>query len=249
MHPQFLCRQECHPTVLNETNTLVSSDLVYGFRKHFESACTNTDLILINGSCADISTRYTRYAANYDEVERLGALWANAVIGTLDGKEIADASINVVRHNAMIPAANFFDEEQKREVLEHLERKILECKDTQQRREYVSCRSVLVRSNYGTVGGCDAELGAMRIGNAVIFSMPFEYAAVDADALREHLDKKYGCKSIACCYANGYEGYLPSGRPLDKDSGYEDIASYFRHDSKLIVADEIESLFDSIKFD
>jgi hypothetical protein len=239
----------CHPTVLNEANTLVSSDLVYGFRKYFENACPNVDLILINGSCADVSTRYTRTAASYDEVERLGALWANGVIGALDGEEITDATISAVRREMFIPSANFFDEDQKREVLEHLDRKIAECKDSQQRREYVSCRSVLVRSNYGTKGGCNAELGAIRIGNAVIFSMPFEYAASDADVLRERIDKKFGCKSIACCYANGYEGYLPSGRPLDKDSGYEDIASYFRHDAKWLVADEIEALFSSIKFD
>jgi hypothetical protein len=141
-----------------------------------------------------------------------------------------------------IPSAKFFDETERIAALEHLEKKIAECADAEERREYVSCRCILVRENYGAEGGCDAELGVIKIGDFLLFSMPFEYAAVDADMLRKKLDSRFNCKSVACCYTNGYEGYLPSGRPLDKDSGYEDMASFFRHDSKLIVADAIEKL-------
>ncbi len=232
----------CHPTVLNESNTLVSSDLVWGFRKHFTACRKNTDLVIINGACADVSSRYTRTAASYDEVERLGSLWANGVLAAIDGEELEGVRISAVREIVPIPSAEFFDKEQRKEALSHLERKIAECSDSQQRREYVSCRCVLVRENYGAEGGCDAELGIIKIGNFVLFSMPFEYAAVDSDALREKLDAKFNCKSVACCYTNGYEGYLPSGRVLDKDSGYEDMASFLRHDSKIIVADAIEKL-------
>lgn len=234
----------CHPTVLNESNMLISSDLVYGFRKHFNVLRPNTDLVIVNGACADVSSRYTRTAASYDEVERLGALWAKGVADAIDGEELKDPKISVLRQNVPIPSAQFFDAEQRKEALDHLERKIGECADSQQRREYVSCRCVLVRENYGAKGGCTAELGVIKIGKLVLFSMPFEYAAVDSDALRKKLDVKFNCKSVACCYTNGYEGYLHSGRPLDKDSGYEDMASLFRHDSKLIVADAIEKLCD-----
>jgi len=38
------------------------------------------------------------------------------------------------------------------------------------------------------------------------------------------------------CYAGGYEGYLPSGKPLTRDSGYEDMASGYASEAKELLA-------------
>ena len=134
--------------------------------------------------------------------------------------------------------------DKRRATVAYLDEKINACGDSEQRREYVSCRSVLKRENYGVGCGCDAVIGAVKIGKLVLGLLPFEYAQVDAVRLRSELDSTFGIASVICCYTNGYEGYLPSGRPLDRDSGYEDIASPFRHDAKEIVAKALKDLVD-----
>ena len=60
---------------------------------------------------------------------------------------------------------------------------------------------------------------------------------MDAEVLAKEIGVKFGKIAVICCYSNGYEGYLPSGRPLDRDSGYEDMASGFRSDAKQLVAE------------
>lgn len=234
----------CHPTVLNEANLLITRDLVWGCEKHLAERLPATDFIFINGACADLSTRYTRRSSDFSEVERLGEIWANALLESLDVSDELSEGIAFAKTRIFIPPANFFTDEQRRATIAYLDEKINACGDSEQCREYVSCRSVLKRENYGVGCGCDAVIGAVKIGKLVLGLLPFEYAQVDAVRLRSELDSTFGIASVICCYTNGYEGYLPSGRPLDRDSGYEDIASPFRHDAKEIVAKALEDLVD-----
>lgn len=237
----------CHPTVLNEANKLITRDLVFGCEKSLKAQLSETDFIFVNGACADLSTRYTRCASNFDEVERLGALWAEEIVASLDSVERLSDEIAFSNQVLFVPPANFFTDDQRAEILDYLEEKINSCPDSEQCREYVSCRSVLKRENYGRGRGCDATLAVVKIGNLVLCLLPFEYAQVDAARLKDSIDSKLGVTSIVCCYSNGYEGYLPSGRPLDRDSGYEDVASPFRHDAKELVADAVEKLVCLVK--
>lgn len=237
----------CHPTVLNESNKLVTRDLVFGCEKRLAESIPDADFIFVNGACADLSTRYTRRASSFDEVDRLGALWADALVASLNSFESLSDEIAFSKQVLFVPPAIFFTDEQRIEILKYLEEKINSCTDSEQRREYISCRSVLRRENYGKGRGCDATLAVVKIGNLALCLLPFEYAQVDAARLKASLDSKFGITSIICCYSNGYEGYLPSGRPLDRDSGYEDVASTFRHDSKELVADAVEKLVCLVK--
>lgn len=236
----------CHPTVLNEANRLMSGDLVWGCDDALAQRLSDTDTVFINGACADLSSRYTRSAASYDEVMRLGKRWAEAVTNSLDDAVPLDDTIRQATRTLFIPPAAFFNEEERRNALEHLEQKISSCPDDQQKREYIACRSVLVRPEYGKECGCSVTLGSIAVGNMVFCSLPFEYASVDADALRAALQENFGCRAVFCGYSNGYEGYLPSGRPLDYDSGYEDIASPFRHDAKELVAEAFPLLVNDV---
>lgn len=227
----------CHPTVLNESNLLMSRDLVYGCDKRLAELVPNADVMFLNGACADISSRYSRVASNYEEVERLGSLWAEAVAASLPNAEPLEDLLMADQTSLFIPPAQFFTPAERKEILAYLETKIEACQDSQQKREYISCRSVLQRKHYGQGTGCDAELHVIGLGNLVFCSLPFEYASVDAEVLAKEIGVKFGKIAIICCYSNGYEGYLPSGRPLDRDSGYEDMASGFRSDAKQLVAE------------
>ena len=236
----------CHPTVLDEKNLLVTRDLVYGCESRLRDIHPDLDVLFVNGACADISTRYTRLEASFAEVARLGGAWADAMLASLDGARELEGGLAYVSVRLSVPPAEFFGEEERQEVLRYLDEKIDACTDLQQRREYVSCRSVLLRESYGQTQVCEAELGALLLGDALICTLPFEYASVDADALGDAICRKFGLAPIFVCYCNGYEGYLPSGRPLDRDSGYEDIASPFRHDSKQLVARALDRVIASM---
>lgn len=233
----------CHPTVLNESNLLNSRDLVYGCDKYLQTRRENTDILFLNGACADASTRYTRQKADFEECERLGAIWAEAVLGALENAKPLLGPIRAQMSELFLPPAEFFSETQRGEILSYLEEKISACKDGAQQREYIACRSVLQRKTYGTKrDGYTAQLRVLDVMGVMLCSLPFEYASVDACRLKAELEEKSGKYAVICCYSNGYEGYLPSGRPLDRDSGYEDIASPYHHDAKVLVAEAFERM-------
>ncbi len=236
----------CHPTVLNESNLLMSRDLVYGCDKRLNELISHVDVMFLNGACADISSRYSRLASNFDEVERLGGIWAEAVAESLASAKPLSEGLIAQKTSLFIPPANFFTPKEREEILAYLETKIENCQDSQQKREYISCRSVLQRKHYGKGQGCDAELRVIELGDLVFCSLPFEYASVDAEALAKGIGERFGKTAVICCYSNGYEGYLPSGRPLDRDSGYEDMASGFRSDAKQLVAEAFERMLGDV---
>lgn len=236
----------CHPTVLNESNLLMSRDLVYGCDKRLHELLSDVDIMFLNGACADISSRYSRLASNFEEVDRLGGIWAEAVAASLAEAKPLSEGLTAQKTSLFIPPANFFTPQEREEILVYLETKIENYQDSQQKREYISCRSVLQRKHYGKGQGCDAELRVIGLGELVFCSLPFEYASVDAEALAKGIGERFGKTAVICCYSNGYEGYLPSGRPLDRDSGYEDMASGFRSDAKQLVAEAFERMLGDV---
>ena len=67
----------CHPTVLGAGNLDISADLSGAFRRQLRAALgQNTWVALATGAGGDISTRHTRRAQDFIELERLGGLLA-----------------------------------------------------------------------------------------------------------------------------------------------------------------------------
>ena len=60
------------------------------------------------------------------------------------------------------------------------------------------------------------------------------------ERFRERLEKTSLKKVWIVCYTGGYDGYLPSGRPLDFDSSYEDLAAIYTSDAEEILWRSIE---------
>ena len=58
-------------------------------------------------------------------------------------------------------------------------------------------------------------------------SLPFEVDSKDGDELQSILTQAAGKPVYLLCYTGGYDGYLPSGKPLSADSSYEDFASRY----------------------
>ena len=133
--------------------------------------------------------------------------------------------------------------------------KIESCTDEAERREYTACMSVLRRPHYGEGTGIVCRLGLVefrfeRPGSAypetlILLGIPFEYAQKDAVRLAGGIRLSTGKNVWLRCYTGGYEGYLPSGRRLDRDSGYEDMASPYAAESKLILAETVMEMIRS----
>ncbi len=68
-----------HPTVLHEENTLVSADYPAYIREYLAGEMPGMNLLFMQGTSGDQSTRYFRSAQTFEEAER---------IGTQIGKEV-----------------------------------------------------------------------------------------------------------------------------------------------------------------
>src|SRR5437879_2128050 len=67
----------CHPTVLGASNLGVSADLSGAFRRQLRAALgPNTWVAIATGAAGDISTRHTRRAQDFGDLERLGYVLA-----------------------------------------------------------------------------------------------------------------------------------------------------------------------------
>ncbi|VDG21385.1 hypothetical protein [Lactobacillus allii] [Lactiplantibacillus mudanjiangensis] len=67
-----------HPTVLNAQNLAISGDLISQLRRDYQQTFGITPFIALT-DCGDTSTRYTRQASTFAEVERLAKLIVKSV--------------------------------------------------------------------------------------------------------------------------------------------------------------------------
>ena len=66
----------CHPTVLNADNRLRTADLPGAVAARLHEF---DEVILLNGSCGDISTRFTRKGYGFAELDRFADIEAAAI--------------------------------------------------------------------------------------------------------------------------------------------------------------------------
>lgn len=69
----------CHPTVLNGQNRMISADFV-GAADSILLEVGYDMAMFINGSCGDMSTRFTRRGSSFEECTRIGGIVAEKVI-------------------------------------------------------------------------------------------------------------------------------------------------------------------------
>ncbi len=70
-----VCNFPCHPTVLSAANLQVSADFVSCIEGKLDGDMT----VFLNGAAGDISTRFTRREATFEECDRMGTIAAEAV--------------------------------------------------------------------------------------------------------------------------------------------------------------------------
>lgn len=85
----------CHPTVLNQNNVEISADFP-GVLDQTMFELGYEFSMFLNGSCGDISTRFTREKTGFEEVKRYGKILSNKILDMKNNaKEVSCLSFKV----------------------------------------------------------------------------------------------------------------------------------------------------------
>ena len=234
-----IIRFACHPTVLDEKNTLLSRDLA--------GARGNARRIMLNGACGDLSTRYTRQGKGVTELERLKAA-LNAGIGETQCAPLPlfARTIRALSADIALKQAEPLTEEYKRALIAHHERRLAELSDEEAKRELISIIAVLKRPPRQTEPMREVTVCAADMGALVFLGLPFEINSADGEKIERELADRAGKPVILLCYTGGYDGYLPSGRPIDENSCYQDMAASLSPEARSQVMEQAKTLIEKL---
>ena len=228
-----LCLLQCHPTILDENNLFLSRDLIGSCEKFLDN---KYQYIFLNGACGDISTRYTRNESNIAELNRLGSILANDINEAIKNTEVVvDLHLRTVKRSLFLSGAKGLSDEKRKELIALLEEKIENCEENGLKREYQSRLAVLKRPNYGKRSGRNICISVTDAGAFIIVGLPLELNSLQGKKYEELLRKISKKTTWIACYTGGYDGYLPSERPLDFQSNYEDIAAIYQENAQIEV--------------
>lgn len=217
--PVLLYSYPCHPTILNAKNTAISADLCYGVEKSLGEKYSMT--VFVNGAAGDISTRFVRREATFDEVVRLGKLVADTIDDSLLDAPLQTDSflVNFQTWQYELRLKELPSEVQAQALLEHYQTemeihpsRLLESQLEGARANCQLAKHLAHQSN--PIG----EFMVLKLGPLQLVTMPLElYGSLAAGI--EH-------KAMILGYANGYHLYLPDQAAYDKQD-YEALSSPF----------------------
>lgn len=230
LNNNILARISCHPTILDEKNLRYSRDLPGQLR---DGLAPEKNCLVVNGPCADLSTRFTRRESSPEELKRLGGMLTEAVLDA-NPRQLPEFGENICTAEQVVYLSRSasLSGELRENILTALRQKAAECTDPQALREYDSRIAVLERSAVGAEKNRMIRIGAVNFGNCILVGVPFEVDYADGLDLEQTLSEIAGQPVHLVCYTFGYDGYLPSGAPLSAESSYEDIASRYLPESR-----------------
>jgi hypothetical protein len=232
-----------HPTVLHEDSKLVSSDFPGYARDEIEAAFPGVQVNYHNGTCGNLSPRYSVKGQTFAEAERLGRILGRAVTAALaalgskdfsrsarlDGRlakvapiprkmpSLAEAEAN---HKAAL--ANY--ERLKREGAPHGPVRTAECTT-------FGTEEALLLAKAAVSGELDklvrsytpAEVQALRVGGAALVGLPGEFFVEYGLEIK----KRAPIRTFPVSYANGeLQGYIVTPEAAAA-GGYEAQNSVF----------------------
>jgi neutral ceramidase len=236
-----LMHYACHPTVLGPQNRLISADLFGAARSALAQRMGGgVPVVAVNGACGDVSTRFTRRAQSFAEVERLGERLAASAYDALQRVKCWSlfpetclvASDVVTLPTRALPSMA--------EAVEALQQTAATWQALQMATdngapvdhgqlrlartalEGAQVQVELVRAGGGALLEEQAELTAWLLGNCGLVSVPGELFSSlgEAVAAGSGLD---ACLVVG--YANGLIGYIPDLAAFGA-GGYEVLSTH-----------------------
>ena len=212
----------CHSTVLGPDNLLFSSDLAGAIIKKLEDRYGG-NYIYLNSCAGDVSTRFVRNKRTFDEIDRLSKSFLKQIPSKL---KIVEGHVVCKKRNCVLECKAKNPDVHIREELED-GRLYLE-----------SGRDILTGETISEKKSISFEVNAVKIGGMIFLFYPLELESFTCKKI-ERIGEKYGFRSFAVGYSNGYFGYLPAREIIDLHT-YENLVSPFdeRAEERILLVTE-----------
>jgi hypothetical protein len=204
----------CHPTVLSASNLDISADLSGAFRRQLRAALgPNTWVALATGAAGDISTRHTRRAQDFAELERLGSVLAEHARSLVSGAQpIEILPPAVANQDVSLKLKPPLSGDAVAAAQTSLTARRVELVRTGQTAEARTVETILQGlAHAGQVHGTAephllAPISVARLGELDLVALPGE----PYNRLGVEIRRDTGGQVLLLGYTNGYIGYIPS---------------------------------------
>lgn len=248
----MICRMACHPTVLNQDNLLISADYPGTLEKGLPEYDT---VAYVNGSCGDISTRFTRKANGFEELDRYGKLIADTLHGLIEGAGEYEQPSGIHNEQKWIALRK-----KQMPPVKEAEQKVKEAKENLERIKAEGGDPLAVRLASSVMEGLENDLMGARIAEKQnsqleefldcvnlldfhgqkIVTTPFELFCT----LSNPLKARTGVEVVG--YTNGLGTYLPDQGAYEQGY-YESFSSPYAPGEGEVLMDRIEQWIESTK--
>ena len=216
----------CHPTVLDSSNRLYSSDLAGAICRKAEGEFNGA--IYLNGACGDISTRFNRQNSGPEELERLSDIFISEFHENRGAARKLDSDILSVR-KIRIPLK--IKEPMDTGIAERIYLEELNNLQDSSHKDQAALRLAQARiegakanleysQNYQGLGEHTLNCNLLNIGGIRFLTFPGEIFSELSNLIREEHDISI------IGYCDGYSMYLTDSNAYEK-SYYEAMSSPF----------------------
>jgi hypothetical protein len=223
----------CHATVLGESNLWLSADFPGAARAALRRIYPHTVFLYANGASGDVSTRFTRRAQSFQEVQRLGHLLAGAVLQTMLNAEPRPVSaLGALTMPVYLRRRPHLSLGQAQQHLEDLQAQLAALRQSLASHGDIRRAETRVRGAVAEVAraqlatptaGVMTELQALRVGELGMIGLPGE------PFTQTVLDIKRASPwpvTAVVSYANDEVGYFPDDQAVSAGT-YEALKSPF----------------------
>jgi hypothetical protein len=206
---------------------MYSSDYPHYLRDYLKSKLsTSVPVLFTNGACGDVSTRFTRQGADFEEAKRIGFLVGEGAFQAAQNKpKHLPASLKIEQFKVEMPVKQLPDLKEAKEeyrrtlrAVEALDREMAaEGEIRLVETEFHGARANLKLVENGYIQNTYAEINLISFGEVVFVTVPGELFVSLGLKIKHQSPFE---NTIIVGYANDAIGYIPSGEAYH-GTGYE----------------------------
>lgn len=238
----------CHPTILNSENRKISGDYPGIVSSYLERE--RELAFFMNGSCGDVSTRFTRKESTVEELNHMSLGLAGSINRNSEMNrplripcEIKSISFIINLKTKNLPSEDLL-EHKINNSREDLRKAEIDNVYGPQLRLIQSKLEGLISQKH-LIEGCTnieyikVKVSVIKIADVLIIYIPGELFNCLGSYIKKELQNY---KVIVCCYGGGYVGYIPDKSVYDS-GGYEESSTpYEKNQGEYLVTSIVRKI-------
>ena len=252
-HPiAVLFNYGCHPTIMGSDNLLISADYPGAARNTLKNIFADTVFLFTNSSAGDVSTRFTRKDASFNEVARLGQIMAGAVMQAMNTAESFEPDGLKARLESIdLPVKKLPTVEEAEAILQTAKQELEQLKKAgaspaEMRKLVTKIEGaemlILQIKEFAGKIRLQSFIQLIQIGALSLIGVPGEPFSKTFLDIKEQIKP---AQAVLIGYANDYKGYFPES--ISGHSTYEDFASPFSSQAALTIKNTIIRMIKDLK--